>query len=139
VTLDRFPVDLATKQQEQKSLGPVSQSKLQSFCESVVQVETLRRVQAERLLALVRDDDADFGSGGDLPAHLSDPALRPLLSPRARELVESFPEAAADLVRRHGLLDCDEFNRLLAASRSNPFFRWRVQRQINKQLQRQQE
>ena len=136
MTLDRFPVVLATKQQEQESLGPVSRSKLQSFCESVLQVESLRRVQAERLQALFRDDDADFRSG-DLPAHLSDPALRPLLNPRARELVESFPEAAADLVQQHGLLDCDEFNRLLAASRSNPFFRWRVRRQIRKQLQQQ--
>lgn len=121
--MDRYPI-LAGGSLDEKGVGSVSNSKLQKFCQSMAKVESLRLVQAERLKAQFRMD-------GDLPSNLSDPAMLPLLSSPAREMVESFPLAAAAIVQQYGL-DCDEFNRMLSASHSNPIFRWKVKQQMQK-------
>jgi len=121
--MDRYPILSGSDSNDQK-LGSISKSKLQNFCQSMAQVESLRLVQAERL-------KAHFRMNGDLPSNLSDPAMLPLLSSPAREMVEAFPVAAAAIVQQHGL-ESDEFNRMLSASRSNPIFRWKVKQQMQK-------
>ena len=117
VSTDRYPIP-------EEGVGSVSESKLQNFCKSMAHIESLRIIHSERLKAL-------FAIDCDLPANLSDPAMLPLLHGPVREMVESFPVAAAGIAQQNGL-DCDEFNRMLAASRSNPIFRWRVKRQLMK-------
>ena len=114
VTTDRYPIHTDER------IGSISKSKLQNFCRTMADVESLRNIQAERL-------KAHFRLGCELPSNLSDPAMLPFLCPPAREMVESFPVAAAALVQQSGL-GCDEFNRMLAASRSNPILRWKVKK-----------
>jgi len=122
--MDRYPVldDKGPNDGESGLNGPVSKSKLQNFCQSLAQVESLRLVQAEKL-------KAHFQIMDDLPANLSDPNMLPLLSAPVREMVQSFPVAAAGIVQQHGL-ECDEFNRMLAASRTSKRFRRKVQQQM---------
>lgn len=125
MTLDRYLIlSNIDNPPPQKSFPPIPNTKLQTFCRSLLQIESLRLVQGEQLKAI-----ASVKEYNELPSNLSDPHILPLLNPAVRQVVESFPLQAAEIVRRLGL-DNASFNRMLSSSQTNFLFRWRVQRAI---------
>lgn len=101
--------------------------RLQMFAKSMVEIETLRQDQLDRLqkVLLKKSPTIDLNS---IP--LSDPAILPLLNPKVRAVCEAFPLQAEVIVKQYGL-NSDEFNEMLEKTKSNPLFRWRVQQEVN--------
>ena len=99
------------------------QDRIQSFCESMTEIEKLRSDQIERLKKSLHVDK--------FPANvnISDPGLLPFLSAKVRAVVQAFPLQAEEIVKKKGL-QSDEFNRMLEESKSNPIFRWKVNKQM---------
>jgi hypothetical protein len=99
--------------------------KMKMFCESMTEIEKLRENQIERLKRSLQVDS--------FPANIniSDPGLLPFLSPKVRAVVEAFPYQAEEIVKKHGLVS-EEFNQMLSETKSNPMFRWKIQKQIRK-------
>jgi hypothetical protein len=87
------------------------------------EIERLRTGQVERLQRALQAES--FPSN----VNISDPTLLPYLNPKVRAVVEAFPLQAEAIVKKHGL-QADEFNHMLHASKSNPLFRWKVQKQL---------
>ena len=104
-------------------LKAFQKDKVKIFCDSVSEIEQLRSNQLQRLQRALQIDK--------LPAHvsISDPALLPFLSPKVRAVVEAFPLQAEAIVKRHGL-QSNEFNQMLAATKTNPMFRWKISKEI---------
>jgi hypothetical protein len=104
-------------------LGQVPRDKIQLFSESLTEIEKLRANQIKRLTKSLHVDK--------FPDHvsISDPNLLPFLSPKVRAVVEAFPFQAEEIVKRHGL-QSDEFNKMLDETKSNPVFRWKIQKRI---------
>ena len=106
-----------------EDLSNFQRDKVQLFCESMNEIERLRNGQVERLKRALQVDD--FPSN----INISDPTLLPFLNPKVRAVVEAFPLQAEAIVKKHGL-ESDEFNQMLHASKSNPIFRWKVQKHL---------
>ena len=104
-------------------LGSFRRDKVQMFCESMNEIEKLRAGQVERLKKSLQVDRFPEN------INISDRALLPFLAPRVRAVVEAFPLQAEAIVKRHGL-QSDEFNQMLKATRTNPIFRWKIQKQL---------
>jgi len=103
--------------------GLFERSKVQSFCRSIRDIEKLREHQVDRLKKSLNVDS--FPSS----ISISDPTLLPFLSPKVRAVVKAFPLQAEDVVKKNGL-GSEEFNNMLQEVRSNPIFRWKVQKQL---------
>lgn len=102
----------------------VPRDKIKLFSESLAEIEDLRENQIRRLTQALHVDK--------FPEHIniSDPGLLPFLNPKVRAVVEAFPLQAEDIVKKHGL-QSEEFNKMLAETKSNPIFRWKVRRHIS--------
>lgn len=121
VNLDQIPLMSGDKHGE--DIGGFRRDKVQLFCQSVREIEQLRADQVERLKKSLHVDN--FPSS----ISISDPTLIPFLSPKVRAVVRAFPLQAEDVVKRNGL-DSEEFNRMLQEVRTNPIFRWKVQKHL---------
>lgn len=120
VNLDQIPVP-----HEETAESGFQKNKIQLFCQSIRDIEKLRSDQVERLKKSLRVDS--------FPASISisDPALIPFLSPKVKAVVRAFPLQAEDIVRKNGL-DSKEFNIMLQEVKSNPMFRWKVQKLLKR-------
>jgi Domain of unknown function (DUF4168) len=101
--------------------GGFQRDKVALFAKSMSEIEKLRAGQLERLKQFLHVEA--------FPEHvnISDPSLLPFLSPKVRAVVEAFPLQAEAIVKRQGL-NSDEFNQMLQATKSNPIFRWKIQK-----------
>jgi Domain of unknown function (DUF4168) len=101
--------------------GGFQRDKVALFAKSMSEIEKLRAGQIERLKQFLHVEA--------FPEHvnISDPSLLPFLSPKVRAVVEAFPLQAEAIVKRQGL-NSDEFNQMLQATKSNPIFRWKIQK-----------
>lgn len=117
VDMDRVPIieDPASEQ----LLKATRRERVQMFCQSIQEIETLRAEQMAKLTRSLHVDKLPEG------VNLSDPAVLPFLNPKVRAVVEAFPFQAEEIVKKHGL-HSDEFNKMLQDAKSNPVFRWRV-------------
>ncbi|KAL7568826.1 hypothetical protein ACA910_007239 [Epithemia clementina (nom. ined.)] len=104
-------------------LATFRRDKVRMFCESMNEIEKLRAGQVERLKKSLQVDRFPEN------VNISDRALLPFLAPRVRAVVEAFPLQAEAIVKKHGL-QSDEFNQMLKATRTNPIFRWKIQKQL---------
>ena len=122
IQMDKFPL-VEDNPHSQEGLQDFQRDKVELFCESMSEIESLREGQIERLKRALQVDS--------FPASLSisDPSLMPFLSPKVRAVVEAFPYQAEEIIKKHGL-DSEEFNQMLAETKTNPMFRWKVQKQI---------
>jgi hypothetical protein len=118
VALDEIPQHNG---QQLKSFLPISNAKFQMFCESMYEVEKLRRNLAEEMKQKFQLTE--------LPSITSQAALRPLLDSEARSAIDSFPIMAGKVVHQFGLKN-DEFNELLRRTKTSTMFRWKVLRNI---------
>ena len=116
--MDEIPL---MNSQISKSFSPVSKTKFHTFCESMVEVEKLRRNLVEELKQKFQLEE--------LPSLTSQASLRPLLDSSVRSTIDSFPMMASKIVHRPGLNN-DEFNELLRRTNASTFFRWKVLRNI---------
>lgn len=121
VNLDQIPLSL-----DQERDSEFQKDKVRLFCESIRDIERLRSDQVERLKKSLHVDNFP-GS-----ISISDPSILPFLSPKVRAVVKAFPLQAEDVVKKHGL-DSKEFNDMLQEVRSNPMFRWKVQKYLKKE------
>lgn len=119
ISMDRLPLIDDPKSQR---LQDYKKDKVQLFCESLSEIEQLQESQIDRLKRALRVDR--FPN-----VNISDPGLLPFLSPKVRAVVEAFPLQAEDIVKKHGL-DSEEFNKMLEETKSNPLFRWKIQKQL---------
>ena len=120
INMDRTPL----LGDESSELAAVRQrNKVKMFCQSMSEIERLRSDLTNRLKKKLRVDS--FPSA----CNISDPSLMPFLSSRVRAVVEAFPLQAEEIVKKYGL-ETQEFNKMLSESRSNPLFRWRVEKEI---------
>jgi hypothetical protein len=118
LNMDRMPLI------DDTTIDPnLRKEKMQMFCESMTEIEHLRENQLERLRSSLRVDKFPPN------VSISDPNLLPFLNARVRAVVEAFPLQAEEIVKKHGL-QSDEFNHLLREARSNPIFRWKIQKYI---------
>jgi hypothetical protein len=126
VRLDRTP--LLEDAGSAELLRNVPRDKIQLFSETLTEIEQLRADQVRRLTKALRVDK--------FPEHvnISDPNLLPFLNPKVRAVIEAFPLQAEDIVKRHGL-QSDEFNKMLDETKTNPIFRWKIQKQIKQEEQ----
>ena len=124
--MDEIPL---MNSQISKSFSPVSKTKFHTFCESMVEVEKLRRNLVEELKQKFQLEE--------LPSLTSQASLRPLLDSSVRSTIDSCPMMASKIVHRLGLNN-DEFNELLRRTNASTFFRWKVLRNIRKIEQEQQ-
>ena len=124
--MDEIPL---MNSQISKSFSPVSKAKFHTFCESMVEVEKLRRNLVEELKQKFQLEE--------LPSLTSQASLRPLLDSSVRSTIDSFPMMASKIVHRLGLNN-DEFNELLRRTNASTFFRWKVLRNIRMIEQEQQ-
>jgi len=125
VRMDRMPVIDDPK--TSAVLESLRKDKVHMFCESMSEIEQLREDQIERLkrsLKVSRFPDK---------LNISDPNLLPFLSPKVRAVVEAFPLQAEEIVKKHGL-QSEEFNKMLDETKSNPLFRWKIQKQLKESL-----
>jgi hypothetical protein len=106
---------------QSKTFRPISNEKFQMFCQSMYEIENLRKQQADELKQSLNVEQ--------LPSLTNDPRLLPLLDTTVRNRIQQFPIAASKIVHRFGLNN-DEFNELLQRTRSSVFFRWKVLRNI---------
>ena len=95
--------------------------RVQMFCQSMTEIEQLRSDQMDKLKRTLHVRKLPNGIS------LSDPAVLPLLSPRVRAVVDAFPLQAEEIVKKHGL-HSDEFNKMMQEAKSNPVFRWKVEK-----------
>lgn len=97
---------------------------LRMFCESMREIEKLREYQLEQLQRSLQVDSlpSDICS-------LTDPTLKPFLSPKVRAVVEAFPLQAEAIVKKHGLCS-DEFNRMLDQMKRSASFRRKVEKEM---------
>ena len=121
ISLDRTP--LIEDPGSAALLRSVPRDKLQLFSESLTEIEQLRADQVKRLTRALHVDKFPEH------VHISDPNLLPFLNPKVRAVVEAFPYQAEEIVKRHGL-QSDEFNKMLDETKSNPIFRWKIQKHI---------
>ena len=123
VNLDQIP--LMSNDSANDNTG-FQREKVQLFCQSIQDIERLRSSQVDRLKKALNVDD--------FPASISisDPTLLPFLNPNVRAVVKPFPLQAEDVVKKNGL-DSTEFNNMLQEVRSNPIFRWKVQKQLKQE------
>jgi len=119
VEMNRIPIieDPASE----SLLKATRRQRVQMFCESIQEIEALRGEQMAKLTRRLRVDKLPQG------VNLSDPAVLPFLNPRVRAVVEAFPLQAEEIVKKHGL-HSDEFNKMLQDAKSNPVFRWTVEK-----------
>jgi Domain of unknown function (DUF4168) len=106
-----------------KSDSNFQKDKVKLFCESIRDIEKLRADQVDRLKKSLQVET--FPSS----ISISDPSIMPFLSPKVRAVVKAFPLQAEDVVKKNGL-DSSEFNSMLQEVRSNPIFRWKVQKML---------
>lgn len=127
--MDRVP--LVEDPEAVQLLKSHRKERVQMFCESMTEIEQLREHQLERLKKSLNVDK--------LPANMSltDPAVKPFLSPKVRAVVEAFPLQAEEIVKKHGL-HSDEFNRMLDQTKHNPTFRWKVQKEMKREAKEEQ-
>jgi Domain of unknown function (DUF4168) len=126
VHMDRMPL-LEDSQTRAALLQAYRRDKVDLFCESMTEIEQLRGNQIERLKRSLRVDQFPENLS------LSDPTLLPFLSPKVRAVIEAFPYQAEEIIKKHGL-QSDEFNKMLEETRSNPLFRWKIQKHLRKDL-----
>lgn len=126
IHMDRMP--LLEDSQSRAMLQAYRRDKVDLFCESMTEIEQLRGDQIERLKKSLRVEKFPENLS------LSDPMLLPFLSPKVRAVIEAFPYQAEDIIKKHGL-QSDEFNKMLEETRSNPLFRWKVQKHLRKDQQ----
>lgn len=124
--MERLP--LIEDPQSRAMLQAYRRDKVDLFCESMTEIEQLREDQIERLKKSLKVNR--------FPENLSisDPILLPFLSPKVRAVVEAFPYQAEEIIKKHGL-QSEEFNKMLEETRSNPLFRWKVQKHLRKDQQ----
>jgi lipid II:glycine glycyltransferase (peptidoglycan interpeptide bridge formation enzyme) len=122
--LDQVP-EMRTKS---KAFRPISKEKFQNFCQSMYEIENLRKKHADELKQSYNMEQ--------LPSLTNDPQLLPLLDATVRNAINTFPIAASNIVHQFGLKD-NEFNELLRRTRTSTFFRWKVLRNIGS-IERQQ-
>jgi hypothetical protein len=122
INMDRLPL-IEDPASEELLRQAVPRDKIQLFSESLAEIEHLRESQIRRLTKALQVDK--------FPEHvnISDPGLLPFLNPKVRAVVEAFPLQAEEIVKKHGL-QSDEFNKMLAETKCNPLFRWKIQKQI---------
>jgi hypothetical protein len=121
INMDRAP--LIEDPTSEESLQNFQRDKVHMFCESMTEIEQMRSDQIERLKKSLHVDKFPPN------VNISDPNLTPFLSAKVRAVVEAFPFQAEEIVKKHGL-QSDEFNQMLLETRSNPIFRWKIQRQM---------
>ena len=122
--LDHVP--LVEDPDAERLLRSHRRQRVEMFCESMTEIENLREDQVKRLKKSLHVDK--------LPPNmsLSDPAVKPFLSPKVRAVVDAFPLQAEEIVKKHGL-NSDEFNRMLDQSKRNPMFRRKVETELRKE------
>jgi Domain of unknown function (DUF4168) len=120
VALDAIPT---IDEQVSKPFRSISKEKFQRFCESMYNVEKLRRNLAEELKQKFQLTE--------LPPLTSQASLRPLLDSNVRSAIDSFPVEASNVVHQFGLNN-HEFNELLRKTNASVLFRWKVLRNIRK-------
>lgn len=118
--MDQIPV---INKKISQSFRPISKAKFHMFCESMYEVEKLRRKLAEELKQTYQLEE--------LPSITSQVALRPLLDSNVRSAIDSFPILASKVVHQFGLNN-DEFNELLRRTKASTFFRWKVLRNVGR-------
>lgn len=123
INMDRAP--LIEDPTSEELLRAFRRDKLQMFCESMSEIELMRNSQIERLKRSLHVDKFPPN------VNISDPNLTPFLSAKVRAVVEAFPLQAEEIVKKHGL-QSDEFNQMLSETKSNPIFRWKIQKQMLK-------
>jgi hypothetical protein len=118
ISLDKMPLIQASD-----VLEPYPKDKVQRFTECMTEIEQLRGGQIERLKRSLHVNE--------FPGHIniSDESLLPFLSPKVRAVVEAFPLQAQEIVERHGL-ESDEFNQMLQETKTNPIFRWKIEKKM---------
>eukprot|EP00587_Corethron_hystrix_P008096 CAMPEP_0113315594 /NCGR_PEP_ID=MMETSP0010_2-20120614/11201_1 /TAXON_ID=216773 ORGANISM="Corethron hystrix, Strain 308" /NCGR_SAMPLE_ID=MMETSP0010_2 /ASSEMBLY_ACC=CAM_ASM_000155 /LENGTH=327 /DNA_ID=CAMNT_0000172129 /DNA_START=386 /DNA_END=1369 /DNA_ORIENTATION=- /assembly_acc=CAM_ASM_000155 len=89
------------------------------FAQSLVEIEELRTDQTEALKRSLHIKDFPRG------VSMCDPSILPLLSPKVKAVCNAFPLQAEEIVKKYGL-NSDEFNKMLAETKSNPIFRSKV-------------
>ena len=120
VHMDRIPIDNPSASFPDI---PGGDEKLKSFCQSMVQIETLRQVQLEKLRA-----SANLGR---IPQEGALTSILPLMRPNIRQFVSEFPVVAEEIVKQNGL-DATEFNAMLWQTKRNPKMQRKVQRIVSK-------
>ena len=125
VAMDETPV---VNEQISKPFRLISKTKFHMFCQSMYEVEKLRRTRVEQLKQTFQLNE--------LPSITSQATLRPLLDSNVRSAIDSFPIMASKVVHQLGLNN-DEFNQLLQRTKASTFFRWKVLRNIG-MIERQQ-
>jgi hypothetical protein len=123
IHMDRMP--LLEDARSRTLLQNYRRDKVDVFCDSMTEIEQLRGDQIERLKKSLRVDKFPENLS------LSDPRLLPFLSPKVRAVIEAFPYQAEEIIKRNGL-ESDEFNKMLEETRSNPLFRWKVQKNLRR-------
>ena len=123
ISLERLPLldEGETSDGTGSVLQPFRKDKVELFCDCMTEIESIREEQIERLKRSLRV--TAFPAG----INISDPDLLPFLSPKVRAVVEAFPFQAEEIVKKYGL-ESEEFNQMLHETKSNPIFRWKVQR-----------
>lgn len=124
IKMDRIP--LIEHPNREKLRIAHRKHRVNMFARSMTEIEDLRTEQTERLKKSLNVES--------LPSDLNicDPNVIKLLNPRVRAVCEAFPLQAEEIIKKYGL-DSDEFNQMLAETRENPFFRWRLKNSIEKQ------
>eukprot|EP00521_Asterionellopsis_glacialis_P018142 CAMPEP_0195296456 /NCGR_PEP_ID=MMETSP0707-20130614/19523_1 /TAXON_ID=33640 /ORGANISM="Asterionellopsis glacialis, Strain CCMP134" /LENGTH=259 /DNA_ID=CAMNT_0040357983 /DNA_START=45 /DNA_END=824 /DNA_ORIENTATION=+ len=120
-TLDMERVPLIEDPATKDLLKATRQQRVEMFCESMSDIEQLRSDQMARLKKALKVEK--------LPKNvqISDPAVMPFLSAKVRAVLEAFPLQAEEIVKQYGL-NSDEFNEMLEETKSNPIFRYKVQK-----------
>jgi len=123
--MDRVP--LVEDPDAEQLLKSHRKERVQMFCESMTEIEQLREDQLERLKRSLNVDKLPAGMS------LTDPAVKPFLSSKVRAVVEAFPLQAEQIVKKHGL-HSDEFNRMLDQTKHSPSFRWKVEKEMKREV-----
>jgi Domain of unknown function (DUF4168) len=126
IHMDRLPLLEDAQTREAAALQAYRRDKVDLFCDSMTEIERLREEQIERLKKSLKVEKVPDNLS------LSDPVLLPFLSPKVRAVVEAFPYQAEEIIKKHGL-ESEEFNKMLEETKSNPLFRWKVQKQLRKE------
>jgi Domain of unknown function (DUF4168) len=133
VQADRVPLSLRLdvpprKPSERRKSSANKALHFEAFCQCMLAIETTRRIQAARLMSNLHLDS--------LPAvgmHVNgdDSDMLPLMDSEVRAITQDFASRAQRIVDNHGI-EASEFNRLLQKTERDPFFRWRVHRQLKR-------
>jgi hypothetical protein len=90
---------------------------------------TLHKIEAERIR--VRDQIKRDLQIRELPPRMADPEYLPAMCPTIQKACNEFPDLANQIIRRNGL-QVEEFNLLQKKLANNLWFRYRVQRELQK-------